>query len=313
MQMKHITKISDLTSLKIDELITSAFEYKRKYELGIRQENKLDGKVIALVFEKPSLRTKVSFEVATTYLQGTPVFLSSEQIFASGNNQKGRESIPDIGRNLERFVDLIVARVYSHETISSLSSAVKVPVVNALCDMHHPTQALADYMTLCWHFKDPKKIRVSYVGDGNNVATSLIQICAMMGVSISVGSPKGYEIPIQEQKIAIESAKKSGSSINFFNTAEEAVEDADVVYTDTFVSMGQESQKEEKGKIFIPYQVNSHLMKKAKINTLFMHCLPAHRGEEVTDEVMDSKQSIIFDQAECRLHVAKSLITKLLD
>ena len=310
--MHHLTSIADLSESDATTLVAKAFEFKQKYELGLRRENRLDGKVVALVFEKPSLRTKVSFEVAITYLAGSAVFLSSEQIVASGNNVKGRESIPDIGKNLERFADLVIARVYSHSTITSLANAVKIPVINALCDVHHPTQALADYMTLCWHFPDLKNIKVAYVGDGANVATSLVQMCGLMGVSIVAASPKGYEIPENEKAFARKLAMQSGSSIDFIHSPEEAVQGADVIYTDAIFSMGQETEREHRMKIFPPYQVNEALFKKAKADAKFMHCLPAHRGEEVTDEVMDSSRSIVFDQAECRLHVAKALIAQLL-
>lgn len=313
MQMKNLTAIADLQNQTVvQQILEKAFQYKQKYELGLRRENILDGKVVALVFEKPSLRTKVSFEVATTYLGGTPVFLSSEQIIGSGNNVKGRESIPDIGRNLERFADLIVARVYSHKTIQILSEAIRIPIINALCDLHHPTQALADYMTLSWHFPDPTKCKVAYVGDGSNVATSLIQLCAMMGVQSVAASPLGYEIPDADKKVAIALAKQSGTKVDFTTSPIEAVEGADVIYTDAIYSMGQEAEREVRAAVFPPYQVTQELMSKANPGAKFMHCLPAHRGEEVTDEVMDSPHSIVFDQSECRLHIAKALLATIL-
>jgi len=294
-------------------VLTKAFSFKRKHDEGVRRENVLDGKVVALVFEKPSLRTKVAFEVATHYLGGMPVFLSSSQILASGGNERGRESIPDIARNLERFCDLIVARVYSHDVIDEIAQSVRTPVINALCDKHHPTQALADLMTIQNVIKkDPGETTVAFVGDGNNVATSLMQICLMSGINFRIATPPGYAIPLVELKVGEYLAKGSGAVLEVGTDPESAVRGADVVYTDTFTSMGQESEKEARIGAFRNYQVNEGLMARAAADAVFMHCLPAHRGEEVTDAVMDSPQSIVFDQAECRLHIAKALIASYL-
>lgn len=309
---KDLTKIADLDSQSTHEIIDRAFSFKRMYDRGVRKQDILDGRSVALVFEKPSLRTKVSFEVATRHLGGIPVYLSSSQILASGHNERGRESIPDIGRNLERLCDLIVARVYQHRVIEELAESISIPIINALCDKHHPTQALADMMAIMWHKSDMKKVKVSYVGDGNNVATSLMQVCSLMGFDFSIATPDDYRIPKEEIDIAKKFAKDSGSIVECITDPNIAVKEADVVYTDTFVSMGQEEEGMKRLKDFENYQVNSKLMKKAKKDALFMHCLPAHRGEEVTDEVMDSPSSIVFDQAECRLHVAKALLSLML-
>lgn len=306
---KDLTRFTDLEADDVNLIMERAFSFRDKYRKGQRKENLLDGKVVALVFEKPSLRTKVAFEVAAVSLGGTPVFLSSSQILASGNNQRGRESIPDIGRNLERFADMIVARVYSHQVIADLADSVSTPVINALCDKHHPTQALADLMAIMWHRGHPEGLKVCFIGDGNNVATSLMHMSTMMGMDFSIASPAGYEIPAEEREAAIKMARARGRQAVFTREPEEAVREADVVYADTFVSMGQEGEKDSRVSAFDGYQVNSHLMGLAKKGALFMHCLPAHRGEEVTDEVMDSPQSIVFDQAECRLHVAKALMS----
>jgi ornithine carbamoyltransferase len=276
---------------------------------GTESERPLAGRFVALVFEKPSLRTKVSFEVATVSLGGHPVFLSSGQIFASGDNQAGRESIPDIGRNLERFCDIIVARVYRHSTIAVLSRSVGVPVINALCDQHHPCQAIADVLTMeRLSTNQNGSLKVAYIGDGNNVATSLAQACVIRGHSVVVASPPGYEVPVAEQKVANDLRVSKGQAIEFIHNPAEAVVDADIVYTDTFVSMGQESEKVERQAAFAGYQVDAALMAKAPSHVKFMHCLPAHRGEEVTDEVMDGPHSVVFDQAESRLHVAKAVL-----
>lgn len=311
--MQHLRSISDLTLPMIEDILVRAFRYQHLHKQGIRQEYVLGGKVVAMIFEKPSLRTKVAFEVATFYLGGCPVFLSSDQILASGGNEKGRESVPDIARNLERFGDLIVARVYKNEVIEQIASSVKIPVINALCDKHHPTQALADLMTLRMFFPDHKKrLSVAFVGDGNNVATSLMQICAMSGVDFRIATPQGYELPKPEVEVARRFAKERGVKILETLDPEEAVEGAHAVYADTFVSMGQEAEKNIRAEAFKGFQINSALMQKAHKDAIFLHCLPAYRGEEVTNEVMDSKWSRVFDQAECRMHIAKALIAKLL-
>lgn len=311
--MRHLRTISDLSSYAVEDLLTRAFRFRRLYMEGVRQEAILGGKSVAMIFEKPSLRTKVAFEVATFYLGGYPVFLSSSQILASGGNEQGRESIPDIARNLERFSDLIVARVYKHQVIEQIAESVKIPVINALCDEHHPTQALADLMTLRMCFPNAsEQLTVAFVGDGNNVANSLMQLCAMMGINFRIATPEGYELPQAQVQIGKNYAAKTGSAIVEVRSPAEAVAGAHAVYADTFVSMGQEAEKAARAADFRPYQITSDLMKKARSDAIFLHCLPAYRGEEVTDEVMDSKWSRVFDQAECRLHIAKALIVNLL-
>lgn len=307
--MRSITKIADLSVSELDSIVELAERFRVDRAHGSAQSLPLAGRFVALVFEKPSLRTRVTFEVATVALGGHPVFLSSEQIFASGSNQKGRESIPDIARNLERFCDLIVARVYHHNAISILSSVMKVPVINALCDQHHPCQAIADVLTMeRLSPRGGEKLKVAYIGDGNNVATSLAQACVMRGHSVVVASPAGYEVPASEQDSTRAMRVSRDQSIEFVREPAQAVLDADIVYTDTFVSMGQESERAPRLEAFKGYQVDASLISKAPPHVRFMHCLPAHRGEEVTDEVMDSPQSIVFDQAESRLHVAKAVL-----
>ncbi len=305
--------ISDLNAKTVEALLERAQGFKLKQDQGVRKENILDGRVVAMVFEKPSLRTKMAFEVATLYLGGHPVFLSSAEVLASGNNKKGRESIPDIARNLERFADVIIARVYSHSVIQELAKAVRTPIINALCDRHHPTQALADLLAIKLRFGDLRGLRVAYVGDGNNVATSLMQICALSGVHFSIATPPGYEIPKEDWSWGEKKAQASGAELRATHDPKTIVTGADVIYTDTFVSMGQEQESLTRIDIFKGFQVNAGLMSLAKPAAIFMHCLPAHRGEEVTDQVMDSAQSIVFDQAECRLHVAKAVLLHCLD
>jgi ornithine carbamoyltransferase len=312
MPATDLTRITDLSRSDVEAIIASARAFKRKHDERVRRENRLDGKVIALVFEKPSLRTKVAFEVAATYLGGTPVFLSSSQILASGNNERGRESIPDIARNLERFVDLIVARVYSHAVIRELSDCVEIPVINALCDRHHPTQALADLLAIRHRFGS-EPVKVAFVGDGNNVATSLMELCCMMGYDFAIASPEGFDLDPEIRRGAEQLAAQSGCRLTFTRTPSEAVAEARVVYTDTFVSMGQEREYDARLAAFDGFQVDHALMARAGDGAVFMHCLPAHRGEEVTDEVMDGPSSIVFDQAECRLHVAKALLAAFLE
>lgn len=302
----NLTKITDLTPSQIEQILKDAFEFKAQKDRGILTKNLLHGKVVALVFEKQSLRTKVAFEVAASALGGIPVFLSRDQILTGYKNQ-ARESISDITKNLERFADLIVARVYSHETILEMSLYSKKPIINALCDRHHPTQALADLMAMRWHKKKSKGLKVAFVGDGNNVATSLMHICTIMGLHFAIASPSGYEIPNYEQHVGLKWAQKNKTSLHFLKNPKEAVQDADVVYTDTFISMGQEAETRKRLKEFAQYKVDTALLRLAKKDALFMHCLPAHHGQEVGYAVISGPQSIVFDQAECRLHIAKSL------
>ena len=304
---KDLTAITDLSADDVERILGLAFRYRELHQRGIRRENLLEGRVVAMVFEKPSLRTKVSFEVAAAYLGALPVFLTSEQILASGQQERGRESVVDIARNLERMADLLIARVYHHSTITTMAQTVHVPVINALCDQHHPTQALADLMTMRWHKERLQGLNVAYVGDGNNVATSLMQACALMGVHFRIATPQGYSLPAAHLQRAMSMAR-DGATIETMTVPAEAVRDADVVYTDTFVSMGQEGEKGARLRDFTGYQVTTEMMKHARPDAIFMHCLPAHRGEEVTDAVMDSPQSKVFDQAECRLHIAKAVL-----
>jgi ornithine carbamoyltransferase len=307
--MRSLTKIADLSVDDLHAIVGLAERYRLQRVNGVPGDKPLAGRFVAMVFEKPSLRTKVSFEVATVSLGGHPVFLSSGQIFASGANQSGRESIPDIGRNLERFCDIIVARVYSHQTIATLRSVIHVPIINALCDQHHPCQAIADVLTMeRLATNGGGSLKVAYIGDGNNVATSLVQACVMRGHNVVVASPTGYEVPLDQQRMTASLQVAPSQSIEFIHNPAEAVANADIVYTDTFVSMGQEGEYAQRIAAFKGYQVDGSLMAKAPSHVKFMHCLPAHRGEEVTDEVMDGPQSVVFDQAESRLHVAKAVL-----
>lgn len=308
--MKDLTKVSDLTPGDVSSLLKLAFECKNGsadlFGFG------LSDKVVAMIFEKPSLRTKVAFEVAAASLGMTPVFLSSSQILASGGNEQGRESVSDIARNLERFADLLLARVYDHRVIEELTQAVQKPVINALCNLHHPTQALADLMTIQWHKEIGADTKVVYIGDGNNVATSLAQICALVGMPFSIATPPGYAIPAEQWQVVEKLSRTSGVEVFATQEPSEAVAGADVVYTDTFVSMGQEKEYKERITLFEHFRVTKSLMSQANEGAIFMHCLPAHRGEEVEAAVIDGDYSVVFDQAECRMHIAKSLYVHLL-
>ena len=262
---------------------------------------------MVMFFEKPSLRTRVTFESGMLSLGGTAMFVDQ-----SHSRLGARESLSDIAHNLERWVDVIVLRTFAHQTIVSMAQHASVPVINALSDLEHPCQALADYFTLEERFGDLKKITLAYVGDGNNVAHSLLLTCACLGSSIRIATPKGYTCNPQIVADARKYARQTGARIELLTDPHAAVAGVDAVYTDAWASMGQESEAAERAAIFHPYQVNREMMAEAAPHAAFMHCLPAHRGEEVTDEVMDSENSVVFEQAENRLHVQKSILYVLL-
>lgn len=265
----------------------------------------LRGKTVAMIFQKPSTRTRVSFETAVAELGGHPINLSWSEM------QLGRgETIGDTARVLDRYVDVIMARVFSHHDLEQLAEFAEVPVVNGLSDMAHPCQILADLMTLKQYKKRLEGLKLAYVGDGNNVCNSLLVGCAKTGVSMSVARPEGYGPDTQAVRFAEEAARESGAEIEITTDPITAVENSDAVYTDTFVSMGMEKEKEERERIFIPkYQVNEELFTRAKPDAIFMHCLPVHRGEEVTDAVIDGPRSAVWDEAENRLHSSKGLLS----
>ena len=267
----------------------------------------LAGKQMVMFFEKPSLRTRLTFEAGMSSLGGTTMFVDQSQ-----GRLDAREKLSDIAHNLERWVDVIVLRTFAQETIEGMAQYASVPVINALSDLEHPCQALADYFTLQEHFGNLRNIALAYVGDGNNVAHSLLLTCACLGSSIRIATPKGYEPNAKIVAEAKKIAKQTGARIELFTDPHAAVAGVEAVYTDAWASMGQEHEAEQRAGIFASYQVNRELMAEAVPQAVFMHCLPAHRGEEVTDEVMDSDNSIIFEQAENRLHVQKSILYLLL-
>jgi len=267
----------------------------------------LDGKQLVMFFEKPSLRTRLTFEAGMASLGGTAFFMDQ-----TGGRIDARESLQDIAHNVERWVDVMVLRTFSHSTVEDMAAHASIPVINALSDLEHPCQALADYSVLQERFGNLKNVTLAFVGDGNNVAHSLLLTGALLGSHVRVATPAGYEPNAAIVQAAEEFAQETGAKLEVMTDPQRAVAGADAVYTDAWASMGQEKESDTRAPIFRPYQVNEKLMAKAASHALFMHCLPAHRGQEVTDDVMDSPQSVIFDQAEGRLHVQKAILMLLL-
>ena len=268
----------------------------------------LAGKQIVLFFEKPSLRTRLTFEAGINSLGGASFFVDQTQ-----SRLGAREPLRDVAHNLERWIDGIVLRTFAHETVTTMAQHAGIPVINALSEVEHPCQAMADLLTLQEHFGDLHGVRLAYVGDGNNVAHSLMLAAASLGASIAVGTPKGYEPNAAITEAARELAVVSGATVNVVNDPVEAVAGADAVYTDVWASMGQEEEAADRRRIFAPFQVNQKLFSCAAKHAVFMHCLPAHRGDEVTAAVIDSPRSVVFDQTENRLHVQKSILVLLLE
>jgi ornithine carbamoyltransferase len=268
----------------------------------------LAGKQIVLFFEKPSLRTRLTFEAGINSLGGVSFFVDQTQ-----SRLGARESLSDVAHNLERWVDGIVLRTFAHDTVTTMATYASIPVINALSELEHPCQALADMLTLQEHFGDLRNVRLAYLGDGNNVAHSLMLASASLGATIAVGTPKGYEPSEAVLSAAQELAAASGGAVQVVNDPIEAVAGADAIYTDVWASMGQEDEAVERREIFLPFQVNHKLFARAAKHALFMHCLPAHRGDEVAAAVIDSPRSVVFDQAENRLHVQKAIMVLLLE
>jgi ornithine carbamoyltransferase len=297
--MKDFLSILDFSTEEILDL----FELGDK--LKFHGAKPLAGKTVSMIFQKPSLRTRVSFEVGIVQLGGHPITLAQESVGLGK-----RESVADVARVLARYNDMIVARVFEHDILVEMARCIDIPVINALSDLSHPCQVLADAYTLRQHGKLFEGAKVVFVGDGNNVANSWLEFAARFPIHFVLASPKGYE----PNKEVFFLAKSSGMSrIEIVENPTAAVWDADVIYGDVWTSMGQESENETRKRDFAPYQINSTLMGYAKPDAIFMHCLPAHRGEEVTDEVMDSPQSVVFDEAENRLHIQKAIMAKLIE
>ncbi len=300
--MNHFLSVRDLPRQDIPRLFALIADLKGRQKARDRM-TPLAGRTMALISEKPSLRTRVTFEVAMVQLGGAAVYLAAQEIGLGK-----RESIPDIARNLSRWVDVVAARVFTHETVEQLAAHASVPVINGLSDLEHPCQALADFFTLWERGLDLTKLRLAWVGDGNNVCHSVLLLAALTGVSVVVASPPGFE---PSPKV-LEDCRALGGRVTLTTEAREAVEGADVIYTDTWISMGQEGDRERRLEAFQRYQVNDTLLGFASPGTLVMHCLPAHRGEEITDAVLDGPRSVILDQAENRLHAQKGIILHLL-
>ena len=301
--MRHFLAASDLTRESTLHLFRVAAELKQRWKAGHRSAAPLAGKTLALIFEKPSLRTRVTFEVGAIQLGARGVYLQGSEIGLGT-----RESVPDVARNLSRWVDGIVARVFSHETVTTMAREATVPVINALSDFEHPCQAVADFFTLWERGVDFTRMKLAWLGDGNNVCHSVILIGAMLGARISVACPPGYEPDAGVQA----KVRALAPAFEVTEDARAAASGADVIYTDVWTSMGQEKERETRLEAFSRYQVNDTIMGFAKPSALLMHCLPAHRGEEITDSVLDGPRSIVLDQAENRLHAQKGVILHML-
>ena len=301
---RDLVSIQDLSPDEIQATLDLALLMKRR---PADFRGALAGKQQVLFFEKPSLRTRLSFEAGMASLGGTSMFV--DQTHA---RLDARESLYDIARNVERWIDVAVLRTFSHATVEDMARYADIPVINALSDLEHPCQALADFLTLEEQFGDISSIQFTYVGDGNNMCHSLLLTGVSLGASVAIATPAGYEPASGIVDAAQELAAQTGAKIRILRDPHEAVSGADAIYTDAWASMGQENEAAEREKIFAAYQVNESLMAEAKPYALFMHCLPAHRGLEVTNAVIDSPQSVVFDQAENRLHVQKAILLMLL-
>lgn len=304
--MKHFISIHDITPDEVKKIFTLAEKLKNEQKSGI-QHHLLKGKTLGMIFTKSSTRTRVSFEVGMYQLGGYPVYLNSNDM------QLGRgETVYDTAKTLSRYLDGIMIRTYKHSDVEDLAKYGSIPVINGLTDLMHPCQALADLYTIYEHKGSLKGLKLAYLGDGNNVAHSLLHACAAAGMDIAVASPGGYGCSGQIVDEAKYDARETGSEITITEDPDEALQNADAVYTDTWVSMGQEAEKNERIKILMPYQVNKAAMDKAKPGAVFLHCLPAYRGLEVTGEVIDGLASVVFDEAENRLHVQKAIMVLLM-
>ena len=304
--MKHFISFNDISAEELDELLGLADSLKAQTKSNIGHPL-LKGKTLGMIFSKSSTRTRVSFEVGMFQLGGHALFLSSSDI------QLGRgESIEDTVKVLSRYLDGIMIRTYDHHDVQDLAKYGSIPIINGLTDLMHPCQILADLMTIKEHKGRLKGLKLAYLGDGNNVANSLLHGCAKAGMHIAVGSPEGYECDVGCVAEAVETAKQTGGSVLLTKDPVLAVRGADVIYTDTWVSMGQESEKAKKIPVFMHYQVNSALMQHASPQAIFLHCLPAYRDYEVTSQVIDGPGSVVFDEAENRLHAQKAILVKLM-
>ena len=306
--MKDFLAISDYSSDEIQDLLDLAVKLKKQY---FKKGNKpiFKGKVLGMIFQKPSLRTRISFDMAMRHCGGDALYLSPSEIGLGK-----RESIADVARVLSGYVQGLMARVFEHDHVLELATWSEIPVVNGLSDYNHPCQGMADALTIQEKFgKKSKGLNVSYIGDGNNVTTSLMHVSALLGWNFTVATPEGYDVDPKAIEIANRIAKKSNSNLTFLRDPHEAVKGAHVIYTDTWTSMGQEEETAKRELVFPPYQVNAKLVAEADKDVIVMHCLPAHRNHELTDEVADGRHSVIFPQAHNRLHAQKAILARLFD
>ena len=305
--MKDFLAIADHSPDELRHLLDLAVKLKAEHQKS-GNEPVLKGKALAMVFQKPSLRTRVSFEMGMQHLGGHALYIGPQEI---GLGQ--RESIADVARVLDGYVEGIMARVFAHQHVLDLAKWSERPVINGLSDYNHPCQGLADALTIYEHYKFKLEgLKVVFVGDGNNVAVSLMHICAKLGMNFVCANPEGYDLVASAVELGRQFAKESGNKIELLDDPLTAVEGADVIYTDTWTSMGQEEETKKREVVFPPYQVNAKLLQKAKPSAVVMHCLPAHRGQEITDEVADGPQSLLFPQAHNRLHAQKAILVELM-
>jgi ornithine carbamoyltransferase len=303
--MKHFLAISDLSSGEVQDLLDLAVRLKKEhFEKGNLPLFK--GKVLGMIFEKPSLRTRVSFDMAMRHMGGDALYLSPSEIGLGK-----RESIADVARVLSGYVEALMARVFEHDNVLELAKWSSIPVVNGLSDYNHPCQGMADALTIQEKFGKAKGLNVTFVGDGNNVAVSLMHVSAKLGWNFTLASPEGYDLNPKAIEIARGIARETGSKLNFMRDPHQAVKGAQVIYTDTWTSMGEEEEVAKREQVFPPYQVNAKLVSEADKDVIVMHCLPAHRNHELTDEVADGPHSVIFPQAHNRLHAQKAILARL--
>lgn len=303
---KDLLTLKDLSQDELYQIFSKALGFKKKAK-RLTVSSVLKNKTVALIFEKPSTRTRVSFEVAISHLGGYPIFLSAAELQLSRG-----EPIEDMGKVLSRYVDGIVIRTFAQKNIEQLAEASDVPVINGLSNDFHPCQGLADFLTILEEKDKLKGLNLAFIGDGNNVCNSLIFGSAKVGANLTVATPKGYEPEKEVVDAGLSESKKTGGKIELSNKPGQAAENADVIYTDVWTSMGNESEKEKRTKAFASFQINKNLLAKAKKDAIVMHCLPAHRGEEMTEDVLEDERCVVFDQAENRLHIAKAVLTLLL-
>ena len=306
MKMNHFLSIADYSEPELMHILGVSKQLKAELKAGGNQPI-LAGKTLALVFQKSSLRTRVSFEIGMHQLGGYAFYLSPDEIGLGK-----REAVKDVAQVLGGYVDAIMARVFEHKHLLELAQYAGIPIINGLSDYNHPCQGMADALTIIEEFGQLKGINVSFIGDGNNVAVSLMHICARMGANYTIANPEGYEMPSEAIQMAESFAAESGSKLTVLRDPKEAAQGAQVLYTDTWVSMGQEAEKAVREKIFQPYQVNQALVDIAEKDAIVMHCLPSHRGQEITDEVQDGPHSRVFPEAHNRLHAQKGVLACLL-